>query len=57
MICAYLEPRVPEELYDMVADPLERTNLVDDPAYADLSARLDQHMSKTADTRLGSTRG
>jgi len=41
----------PEELYDLVADPLERKNVVDDPAYADtlagLRARLREMMERT----------
>ena len=51
----WLEPRVPQELYDLDEDPLERTNLVDDPAYGevlrDLSERLDTHMVATDDFR------
>ena len=50
------EPRPPEELFDLQSDPLERVNLVDDPAHADvlatLQARLDAHMEATADFRL-----
>ncbi len=50
-------PRVPEELYDLVADPTEQTNLAADAAsqqiLADLRARLDAHMTATADPYLG----
>jgi len=50
-------PRLPEELYDLDADPTEQSNLVDDEAYssvlADLRARLDAHMTATADPYLG----
>ena len=49
-------PRVPEELYDLDADPLERVNLVDDPAHADvleaMRGRLREHAAQTADPRL-----
>lgn len=51
----WLEPRVPEELYDLDTDPLERINLVDDPEHGeilrDLSERLDAHMLATDDFR------
>lgn len=51
------QPRVPEELYDVSADPQQRTNLVDDPSAAqelqNLRARLDAHMEATADPYLG----
>ena len=50
-------PRVPEELYDLEADPTEQRNLATDPALeevlADLRARLDAHMAATADALLG----
>ena len=50
-------PRVPEELYDLVADPQEQLNLVDDAGVqdvlADLRARLDAHMTATEDPQLG----
>lgn len=50
-------PRVPEELYDLDADPLERTNLVDDPAHADtlaeLRGRLADWQASTEDPRAG----
>jgi hypothetical protein len=53
----WLRPRVPEELYDLAADPNERRNLIDDPAHAAvrerLRARLDAHMRETADPLLG----
>ncbi|MGU3292422.1 sulfatase family protein [Williamsia sp. M5A3_1d] len=46
-------PRPERELYDLRADPLERVNLVDDPAYAevvaDLAARLARWRSDTGD--------
>jgi N-sulfoglucosamine sulfohydrolase len=50
-------PRVPEELYDLGVDPTEQVNLVDDPAFQDvlveLRARLDAHLTATADPCLG----
>jgi len=50
-------PRVPEELYDLTADPQEQTNLVADAGFqdvlADLRARLDAHMTATEDPWLG----
>ena len=49
------DPRPPEELYDLLADPLERTNLIGDPDHAtvlaDLRARLNAHMDATDDPR------
>jgi len=51
------EPRPPEELFDLLADPLERVNLVDDAAHAatlaDLRTRLDAHLESTDDFRFG----
>jgi arylsulfatase A-like enzyme len=48
--------RPPEELYDLPADPLERTNLAEDPAHADEFARLrglvDDWMRATDDPLL-----
>lgn len=49
--------RVPEELYDLEADPQEQSNLIDSPTHAsvlaDLRARLDAHMTATKDPYLG----
>ena len=49
--------RVPEELYDLAADPTEQRNLVDDPGslavLADLRQALDAHMAATRDPLLG----
>lgn len=36
----------PNELYDMTNDPGETTNLIADPAYADVIADLDQRLTK-----------
>jgi arylsulfatase A-like enzyme len=51
------EPRVPVELYDLEADPLERDDRADDPALADvradLAGRLLRHLRDTVDPRLG----
>jgi N-sulfoglucosamine sulfohydrolase len=48
--------RPPEELYDLAADPLEQTNLAEDPARADERARLrglvDEWMRATDDPLL-----
>jgi N-sulfoglucosamine sulfohydrolase len=53
----WLRPRVPEELYDLAADPTEQRNLAGDPAHVDvlerLRARLDGHMRETRDPFLG----
>lgn len=46
----------PEQLYDLLFDPNEASNLVDDPAYAgvlaELRARLEAWMSETSDPLL-----
>jgi arylsulfatase A-like enzyme len=50
-------PRVPEELYDLAADPHEQRNLAGDPAQTEplqrMRARLDAHMRETGDPFLG----
>jgi arylsulfatase A-like enzyme len=49
----HLSPRPPVELYSLLDDPLERTNLAGRPGMAqvesDLSSRLDAFMSETGD--------
>lgn len=49
--------RVPEELYDLEKDPQEQVNLAGDPAFdsvlQELRARLDAHLTATADPCLG----
>lgn len=49
-------PRRREMLFDLVADPCERVNVIDLPEYADiyakLSAALDEHMRETEDPLL-----
>jgi N-sulfoglucosamine sulfohydrolase len=53
----WTRPRVPEELYDLAADPHEQRNLATDPAHAGtletMRARLDAHLRETADPMLG----
>lgn len=53
----WTSPRVPEELYDLAADPNERVNLVATPSYAEelatLRELLDEHMRSTDDPLLG----
>jgi arylsulfatase A-like enzyme len=53
----YFVPRRPTEMvFDLAHDPLERTNLVDDPAFASVQAhlreRLETWMRATADPLL-----
>lgn len=52
------EPRPAEELYDLVTDPLEQDNRIDDPTLAgvraDLRARLLAHAARTDDPRAAS---
>ncbi|WP_339275926.1 sulfatase/phosphatase domain-containing protein [Paenibacillus sp. FSL W8-0426] len=49
-------PNEPEELYDLEKDPLEYTNLIDDPDYAEIARELrtkvEQWMSSTDDPLL-----
>lgn len=49
------EPRPPEELFDLASDPLERTNLVDDPTHAavlrEMRAALLSHAEQSSDFR------
>ena len=50
------DARPPEMLFDLDADPLERRNLADDPAFAavraDLAARMDAWQARTRDPIL-----
>lgn len=52
----YGSRRPPEELYDLEKDPLEYTNVIDDPAYAavakDLRGRVSRWMHETNDPLL-----
>ncbi|MHC4562730.1 MAG: sulfatase family protein [Planctomycetota bacterium] len=57
MEAGWREKRVdPEQLYDLVFDPNETNNLIDDPAYAgtaaDMRRRLDDWMTRTDDPLL-----
>lgn len=49
-------PHRREQLFDLVADPCERIDLIDDPAYAEVRAELsrvlDHHMRQTNDPLL-----
>ena len=49
------EPRPPEELFDLFLDPLERTNLAEDPSHQDILAEfrtlLVAHAEATEDFR------
>jgi arylsulfatase A-like enzyme len=53
----WLRPRVPEELYDLAADPTEQTNLAGMPEWSGelekMRKILDRHMRETADPYLG----
>jgi N-sulfoglucosamine sulfohydrolase len=50
-------PRVPEELYDLEADPNEQRNLAASPDHREvlqsMASRLDRHMAETGDPYLG----
>ncbi|NQU43510.1 sulfatase-like hydrolase/transferase [bacterium] len=50
-----LETHPPEELYDLEKDPWQVNNVIDDPAYAEIKARLKEKMKayqiKTGDPR------
>jgi len=52
----WCSPRVPEELYDLTADPHEKTNLVEDAGWQDvleaMQVQLDEHMAVTDDPYL-----
>ncbi len=53
----WTRPRVPEELFDLEADPHEQRNLVGDTRFTkelnDMRSLLDQHMRETRDPYLG----
>jgi arylsulfatase A-like enzyme len=53
----WLRPRVPEELYNLEADPNEQKNLIADSAFEhelhEMRARLDRHMRETQDPYSG----
>jgi len=53
----YYKPNVPEELYDLENDPLERHNLADDENYREvleeLRAKVEDWMKRTNDRLLG----
>lgn len=42
-----------DELYDLVADPLETTNLIRDPAHRDVAARMNRQLFDTLDATGG----